>query len=72
VGALLYRSAMVCVGGIGKGGGVSRSYCMLDMGDERLGSLHKVRLAVLRVNHSLLECIGRRGWLFGFVAFMYG
>jgi len=42
VGALLYRSAMVCVGGIGKGGGVSRSYCVLDMGDERLGSLRKL------------------------------
>jgi len=66
VGALLYRSAMVCVGGIGKGGGVSRSYCMLDMGDER------VVVVVFRVSHSLPECICRRGWLFGFVAFVYG
>jgi hypothetical protein len=64
VGALLYRPARVCVGGIGKGGGVSQSCCMLDMGDERLGSLHKVGLAVARVSHSLPECVGSWVWLF--------
>ena len=72
VGALLYRSAMVCVGGIGKGGGVCQRCYTFDMGGGRLCSLSKGGLVVVKVNRSLLGYNGRVGWVFGLVPFMCG